>query len=66
VKVTLPGATFKTLDLNVTAKQLQVTSPQYKLSLHLPHTVNSDKGSAKWDSKRCVLSVTLPVVPEDE
>ena len=37
-----------------------------KLALHLPHIVISDSGSAKWDAKRGVLSITLPIKPESD
>eukprot|EP00955_Chlamydomonas_euryale_P045952 353284-Chlamydomonas_euryale.AAC.7 len=39
--------------------------PRSKLSVYLPHNVDSDKGKAKFCAKSQVLSVTLPIVRED-
>lgn len=37
-----------------------------KLSMYLPHKVDEDKGKAKWDKDKKVLSVTLPIIRDDE
>lgn len=36
-----------------------------KLSLFLPHPVDSDEGKAQFDSDKDTLSVTLPIVRDD-
>lgn len=36
-----------------------------KLRLCLPHRVDSDRGSAKFDSKKKTLSITLPITRDD-
>jgi len=38
---------------------------KYYLDIALPYKVNSDEGGAKFDSKAKTLTVTLPVVKED-
>lgn len=35
------------------------------LRLHLPHKVQSERGRAKWDAKKKILSVALPIIRED-
>ena len=39
-----------------------VQSPNYYLSAMLPYPVNKEKGSAKFDSDKSQLSVTLPII----
>lgn len=53
------------LDLDTTPTQLHLQSPAYKLRLPLPHKVDSERGSAKWDSKKKTLSITLPIIRDD-
>eukprot|EP00878_Enallax_costatus_P044787 GHUV01053533.1.p2 GENE.GHUV01053533.1~~GHUV01053533.1.p2 ORF type:complete len:138 (+),score=47.99 GHUV01053533.1:216-629(+) len=66
VAVQLPdAASTADMELDVTANHLQLSSARYKLFVHLPHKVNSDRGKAKWDSKKKVLAVTLPIVQDD-
>lgn len=36
-----------------------------KLRLALPHKVDSERGTAKWDSKKKFLSITLPIIREE-
>jgi hypothetical protein len=36
-----------------------------KLRLALPHKVDLERGSAKWDSKKKTLTVTLPIIRDD-
>uniref|UniRef100_A0A7S0WQ44 PIH1D1/2/3 CS-like domain-containing protein n=1 Tax=Chlamydomonas leiostraca TaxID=1034604 RepID=A0A7S0WQ44_9CHLO len=67
VKVQLPGVeSISELDLDVKRTYLKLNSTQYKLSIYLPHKVDEDKGKAKWDKDKRVLSVTLPIIREDE
>eukprot|EP00877_Chromochloris_zofingiensis_P003784 jgi/Chrzof1/13406/Cz07g31240.t1 len=66
VRVELPEASsISELDLDVTATHMRLSSPTYKLSLPLPHKVADQKGKAKWDDKKKVLTVTLPIIRED-
>jgi hypothetical protein len=66
LKVYLEGTqSMAELDLDVEDTHVKVRSPRYKLGLHLPHKTNSERGSAKWDKKAQVLTITLPIVRED-
>ena len=42
-----------------------VQSPDYVLNKFLPWPVDKNKGKAKFDSDKCILEVTLPVVKEE-
>ncbi|PNH07605.1 hypothetical protein TSOC_005946 [Tetrabaena socialis] len=53
------------LDLDVKNTTLKLSSPRYKLSIHLPHKVDGERGKAKWDAGKKVLSVTLRILRED-
>ena len=64
VKVHFPGATMKDLDLDVTPRRIKVSSKTHKLFTYLPVNVDEKNGSAKFDAKKEVLSVTLPIVEE--
>ena len=65
VRVDLPGAKTKELNVDVTGTKLVVQSEKYKLVLSLPHRVRDKDGKAKWDSDKSRLSITLPIVRED-
>lgn len=66
VKIDLPGVSnMNEIELDVQATFLKLHSTKYKLSIYLPHKVNSDKGKAKWDSTKNVLLVTLPIIRDD-
>ncbi|PNW80932.1 hypothetical protein CHLRE_07g335800v5 [Chlamydomonas reinhardtii] len=66
VRVELPGAAGAAeLDLDVKDTYLKLSSPQYKLSIHLPHKVDGERGKAKWDSTKKVLSITLRIIREE-
>lgn len=67
VNIDLPNATSAAeLDLDVKPTYLRLNSPIYKLSMYLPHKVDSDKGKAKWDKDKKALSVTLPIIRDDD
>jgi hypothetical protein len=36
-----------------------------KLSTHLPHKVDHERGKAKWDSSKKQLRVVLPIIKDD-
>jgi len=62
IRVTMPDTKFSTVKLDVNKNEFLVQSPKYLLGLPLAESVDSDKGSAKWDSDTCVLEVVLPIV----
>jgi hypothetical protein len=62
VKVELPGATMKDVELDVTDEgRFMVSTGTFLLNTFLPMKVVSKQGSAKFDSKEKILSVTLPI-----
>lgn len=44
---------------------MRLESSLYKLAMYLPHKVDGDKGTAKWDKKKETLSITLPIIRQD-
>ena len=66
VKVRLPGAQLKNIDLQVTGQKFLVQSPKYKLCTYLPKPVVDTEGKAKWDKSKEELSVTLPLLLDEE
>jgi hypothetical protein len=62
VKVHFPGSTMKDISLDVTKNRIKATSKTHRLFTYLPVTVQKDKGAAKFDSKKNVLSITLPII----
>eukprot|EP00238_Polyblepharides_amylifera_P006312 CAMPEP_0196581896 /NCGR_PEP_ID=MMETSP1081-20130531/36260_1 /TAXON_ID=36882 /ORGANISM="Pyramimonas amylifera, Strain CCMP720" /LENGTH=177 /DNA_ID=CAMNT_0041902291 /DNA_START=117 /DNA_END=650 /DNA_ORIENTATION=+ len=66
LRVDLPGtASMAELELDVQATYIRLESPLYKLAMYLPHTVDSEKGQAKWDSKKEALSIIMPIIRKD-
>ncbi|KAK3250324.1 hypothetical protein CYMTET_40285 [Cymbomonas tetramitiformis] len=66
LRVELPGTnSMADLDLDVQASNIRLESPIYKLAMYLPHKVNDEKGTAKWDKKKETLSIIMPIVRED-
>ena len=61
VKVHFPNSKMRDLDLDVTKNRIKVESKTHRLFTYLPVNVFHEKGSAKFDSKKEVLSVTLPI-----
>merc|ERR1719502_2281430 len=50
--------------LDVSDKMLQLSAGElYKLDLRLPYPVFGDRGGAKFDKQRRVVSITIPVQP---
>ncbi|TNV74304.1 hypothetical protein FGO68_gene4406 [Halteria grandinella] len=62
VEVWLPGAKVNQVQLDIQGQQIVVQSPFHVLKQFLPYPVNKDKGKAKFDSDKGILSVTLPVI----
>jgi len=64
IKIHFPGATMKDLDLDVTKNRIKAESRSLRLFTYLPVYVDKDKGSAKFDKAKEVLTVELPIIEE--
>lgn len=64
VKITLPDTKMQDVDLQVKEHILDCRTSKFKLVLPLPHPVNPDGGSAKWDGQKHILAVTLAMKRE--
>ncbi len=62
IKIHFPNSTMKDLDLDVTKNRIRVFSRTHRLFTYLPVDVDDANGSAKFDPKREVLTVTLPII----
>lgn len=62
IKIHFPNSTMKDLDLDVTKNRIRVFSKTHRLFTYLPVDVDEANGTAKFDPKREVLSVTLPII----
>ena len=65
VKVWLPNTKFANVSLDVKVDRLMVQSPNFVLNKLLPWKVDKENGKAKFDSDKCLLEVTLPVLKKD-
>eukprot|EP00873_Tetraselmis_striata_P024139 jgi/Tetstr1/444403/TSEL_032292.t1 len=66
LRIELPGVgSVQELDLEVKPTYIKLYSAKYKLAMYLPHKVDDQKSSAKWDAKKAELRVTLRIVRED-
>ncbi|CEM18730.1 unnamed protein product [Vitrella brassicaformis CCMP3155] len=61
IKIELPDTKLPDITLETLRERLIVMSPKYRLNLALPYAVKKDQGSAKWDGKKQVLKVVLPI-----
>lgn len=64
IKVHFPGCSFKDIDLKVTSQRIVAQSSQLKLMTYLPVKVDDSNGNAKFDAKKEVLTVSVPIVHE--
>lgn len=64
IKINLPDTKMKDVELQVKEHVLDCRSDKYKLILPLPHPVDPDKGSAKFDSATHKLIITLSMKRE--
>lgn len=64
VKVHFPNSKMRDLDLDVTKNRIKVESRTLRLFTYLPVNVFHEKGSAKFDTKKEVLTITLPIDDE--
>ena len=55
---------MKQIDLDVTENRINVSSKTFRLFTYLPQKVDDSNGNAKFDAKKEVLTVTLPIVNE--
>ena len=62
LKVTLPETKLADIDLDVRPTFVRVSAPKYKLKAHLGEKVDENKGNAKWDADKSLLTVTLPII----
>lgn len=62
IKVHFPKSTMRELDLDLTKNRIKAESRTHKLFTYLPVNVDHDNGKAKFDSKKEVLIVTLPII----
>ncbi|GMH66029.1 hypothetical protein TL16_g04340 [Triparma laevis f. inornata] len=65
VKAHFPSHALKDIELDVTKNVLTADSDKFRLKVYLPQPVDPDEGSAKFDSKTFVLTVTLPVLEKE-
>ena len=61
IKIHFPGSTMKDLDLDVTRDRIKAESKHFRLFTYFPVKVKHEKGCAKFDSKKEVLTVTVPI-----
>jgi len=64
VRISLPGHKMADCELDVTESFLDLRTPSHRLGLHLPHPCDPQAGSAKFDSRKAELSVTLRMTRE--
>jgi dynein assembly factor 6, axonemal len=64
IKVHFPGSKLKDLDVDLKPNRIRAESKDLRLFTYLPVTVAADKGEAKFDSAKNVLTVTAPIIRE--
>jgi hypothetical protein len=64
VRIHLPGTAYADIQLDVEDTVLDLRAPAFRLSLPLPHRVDSKTGRAQWDAGAGRLDVTLRVLRE--
>jgi dynein assembly factor 6, axonemal len=64
IKIHFPGSSMKELDLDVTTNRIKAESKTHRLFTYLPQSVDSANGKAKFDAKKEVLTVVLPIIKE--
>lgn len=61
VKIHFPNSKMRDLDLDVTKNRIKAESRQHRLFTYLPVNVYHDQGNAQFDSRKEVLTITLPI-----
>lgn len=65
ITISLPGEQGSSIDVKVSENQLDLLSPNYRLSIPLPHTVDpKQQNQAKWYSDEEQLKLTLTMERE--
>jgi hypothetical protein len=64
VKIHFPKSSMKELDLDVTKNRIKASSKTHHLFTYLPVEVDPDNGNAKFDAKKSVLTLSLPIIAE--
>eukprot|EP00756_Hemistasia_phaeocysticola_P022054 Hpha_TRINITY_DN15810_c1_g3::TRINITY_DN15810_c1_g3_i1::g.191304::m.191304 len=64
--VPMPPDAVKTLDVDVEERVLRVTATGVNVTAHLPAVVDGDRAQAKYQKKKQVLVVTMPIIREVE
>lgn len=62
--VPMPPDAVKTLDVEVEDRVLRVTATGVNVTAHLPAVVDGDRAQAKYQKKKQVLIVTMPIIRE--
>jgi hypothetical protein len=66
IKIHFPGEVMRDIHLDVTTNRILAESKLLSLFTYLPVTVVHEKGSAKFDSAKHVLTVSMPIKDEFE
>jgi len=64
IKMHFPGSKLKDLDVDLKPTRIRAESKDLRLFTYLPVTVAADKGEAKFDSTKNILTVTAPIIRE--
>ena len=64
VKVHFPNSKLSDLNVDVKKNRILAESKTLRLFTYLPVSVQDDKGDAKFDSAKSILTVTLPIIKE--
>ncbi|KAL8271785.1 hypothetical protein Esti_004294 [Eimeria stiedai] len=59
--IQLPGALYSQISLETLEDRIFVQSPQHKLNLSLPYSVETESGTARWISSSSSLVLRLPI-----
>ena len=65
VKVYFPKSRMEDIDLDCTKNRVRASSKYHRMFTYLPRPVNHLKGTAKFDTKTSILSVTLPILDDE-
>ena len=64
IKVHFPNSKLSDLNVDVKKNRILAESKTLRLFTYLPVSVEEDKGVAKFDAAKSILSVTLPIIRE--
>ncbi|RYH29894.1 hypothetical protein EON65_06950 [archaeon] len=65
IKIHFPGSSMRELDLDVSSNRIMAASRTHRLFTYLPADVDDANGKAAFDSKKEVLTVTLPIIARE-